>query len=315
VLCTQSGQSELLTIFSVPQTLYPDSFNAMNSAYMDRLITVKLREDALRLRSAANSATTTRSSLSSLKEKMMREIHLILTLMLGPPPSPTKSFTWEFYDKTGTFNTVTTRPTSFASELSDTRAVRACAGTDVHKLFSLVNDPRNSYMSLLTVNRLGNVWEGRPVTYVNVDMKTMKTACIAMLQRGIPVFFGSDVGKFSDSAKGIMDTDLYDYELGFNVKLGMSKAERLMTGESAMTHAMVLTGVHVVDGVSKRWRVENSWSDSAGSKGYFVMSDKWMDEFVYQAVVDPSVVSEEVRRVLKTDPTVLELWDPMGALA
>lgn len=29
------------------------------------------------------------------------------------------------------------------------------------------------------------------------------------------------------------------------------------------------------------------------------MSDKWMDEFVYQAVVDPAVVSKEVNDVLK----------------
>ncbi|KAI7555785.1 hypothetical protein KC343_g12905, partial [Hortaea werneckii] len=109
---------------------------------------------------------------------------------------------------------------------------------------------------------------------------------------------------------------LVDYELGFNVKLGMSKAERLLTGESAMTHAMVLTAVHLDrDGKPVRWRVENSWSVSAGTEGYFVMSDEWMDEYCYQAVVDPSVVDREIRDVLKQEPKVLPLWDPMGALA
>lgn len=176
-------------------------------------------------------------------------------------------------------------------------------------------DPRNPYNRLLSVKRLGNVYEGRPVTYVNVDMPTIKKACIEMLKRGFPVFFGSDVGKYSDSTKGIMDTELYEYELGFNIKLGMKKAERLQTGESQMTHAMVLTAVHVVDGRSVRWRVENSWSDRVGDKGYFVMSDGWMDEFVYQVVVDPVVVSAAVRKVLEQKPRMLELWDPMGALA
>jgi bleomycin hydrolase len=113
-----------------------------------------------------------------------------------------------------------------------------------------------------------------------------------------------------------MDTDLVDYELGFNIKLNLTKAERLMTGESAMTHAMVLTAVHLdSEGKPVRWRVENSWSATAGTEGYFVMSDKWMDEFCYQAVVDPSFVSKEVRDVLKQKPKVLPLWDPMGALA
>ncbi len=84
-----------------------------------------------------------------------------------------------------------------------------------------------------------------------------------------------------------MDTNLIDYELGFNIHLGLSKAQRLMTHESAMTHAMVLTAVHVVDEKAVRWRVQNSWGEGSGSKGWFVMSDRWMDEFVYQAVVDP----------------------------
>ncbi|KAH8730813.1 bleomycin hydrolase [Phaeosphaeriaceae sp. PMI808] len=302
----------------VPHSLYPDSFNATNSSTMDRLITTKLREDAIRLRSIASSTASPdaiKSTIASEKEKMLKEIHLILTLMLGPPPSPHTAFNWEYYDRDGTLCTLRTRPTAFAKELSDSKTVRALSGTDIHQLFSLVNDPRNPYNRLLSVKYLGNVYGGRPVTYVNVDMKTIKDACIAMLKRGIPVFFGSDVGKYSDSTKGIMDTNLFEYELGFNIKLGLSKAERLQTGESQMTHAMVLTAVHVVDGKPVRWRVENSWSDRVGEKGYFVMSDAWMDEFVYQAVVDPSVVSSTIKKVLEQKPKMLELWDPMGALA
>lgn len=143
----------------------------------------------------------------------------------------------------------------------------------------------------------------------------MKSAAISMLRAGIPVFFGSDVGKFSDSNLGIMDTNLYDYHLGFNITLGMNKAQRLETGESAMTHAMVLTAVHIEGGKPVRWRVENSWGENAGDKGYFVMTDQWFDEFVYQVVVDPRFVSKEISDVLNQKPLVLPLWDPMGALA
>ena len=183
-------------------------------------------------------------------------------------------------------------------------------------MFSLVNDPRNEYNTLLTVDRLGNIVGGRGITYVNVSMSVLKEACIKMLQAGLPIFFGSDVGKYSNSSSGIMDLGLIDYELGFNVRLGMSKAQRLQVGESAMTHAMVLTAVHLDEqGKSIRWRVQNSWGESAGSEGWFVMSDKWMDEFVYQAVVEPRFVNKAVRDVLGTKPKVLPLWDPMGALA
>jgi bleomycin hydrolase len=273
---------------------------------MDRLLTTKLREDALILRDLAKSSSASAmKAISSHKEKMMEEIVRILTLTLGPPPPASEPFTWEYYTKDKKFKSLNISPLDFAASLNDSSALRACGGTDVHNLFSLVNDPRNEYNRLLTVDHLGNVWGGRPITYINVDTTTIKKACIAMLKKGYPIFFGSDVGKYSDSGKGIMDTDLIDYELGFNVKLGMSKADRLNTGESAMTHAMVLTAVHLDEsGNSVRWRVENSWSNTAGTDGYFVMSDKWMDEFCYQAVVDPSVVSKGINDILKQKPKV-----------
>ncbi|EEA26678.1 bleomycin hydrolase [Talaromyces marneffei ATCC 18224] len=297
----------------VPQTLYPDSYNAKNSSKMGSLITTKLREQALVLRKLVATGKT--DLIAAHKEYFLQEIHSILTIMLGPPPSPDNEFTWTFYDADNKYTKVITKPTQFASALSDKQTLRACGGADVNELFSLVNDPRNEYNRLLTVDRLGNVVGGVPVRYVNVEMETMKSAAISMLKAGIPVFFGSDVGKFSDSASGIMDTELFDFDLGFNIKLGLTKEQRLKTGESAMTHAMVLTAVHVENGKPVRWRVQNSWGEGAGDKGWFVMTDKWMDEFVYQAVVDPRFVSKETRNVLKQDPIVLPLWDPMGALA
>jgi len=297
----------------VPQVLYPDSFNAKSSSAINSIITTKLREDALILRSLA--ADVSAESVSTMKEKMMREIHLILTLTLGPPPSPNSDFTWSYLDKNGKACSLTTTPIAFAKELSSALSVRTIKG-DVNSMFSLVNDPRHDYNTLLSVSRLGNIQGGRGITYVNVEMSVLKTACVDMLKAGLPIFFGSDVGKYSDRLSGIMDTDLIDYELGFNVRLGMKKAQRLMTGESAMTHAMVLTAVHLDEnGKSVRWRVQNSWGEDSGEDGWFVMSDKWMDEFVYQAVVEPRFVDKSVRDVLKMKPMVLPLWDPMGSLA
>lgn len=270
---------------------------------MDSLLTTKLREDGLKLRKLkANGASN--ASITASKEAMIQDIIRIATLCLGPPPPADEKFTWEFYDRSNKLKSVSLTPLEFADS------------TNVKNFVSLVNDPRNDYMRLLTVSNLGNVWDGRPVSYINVDTIVLKETCVAMLRKGVPIFFGSDVGQQSNSRKGIMDTDLVDYELGFNVKLGMSKAERLLTGESQMTHAMVLTAVHLdKDNKPVRWRVENSWSDAAGTDGYFVMSDKWMDEFCYQAVIDTSVLHKDVRDVLKQDPKVLPLWDPMGALA
>ena len=49
-----------------------------------------------------------------------------------------------------------------------------------------------------------------------------------------------------------------------------------------MTHAMVISGVHIdpTSGRPTRYKVENSWGEDRGDKGYFVMTDRWFDECV-----------------------------------
>ncbi|KAJ4298045.1 bleomycin hydrolase [Kalmusia sp. IMI 367209] len=204
--------------------LYSDAYNAANSEVMDLFMTTKLREDALRLRciiSSAASPKVKKSTVAAEKEKMLREVHLITTLMLGPPPAPDTVFTWEFYDRDKKFRTIRIDPIAFAAELSDSQIIRALGGTDVHALFSLVHDLRNAYNRLLSVKLLGHIYNGHN-----------EKSCIEMLKTGFPAFFGSDVGQYSDHYKGIMDTDLSEYELSFNIKLNMKKAEVLQTGGS-----------------------------------------------------------------------------------
>ena len=298
----------------VPQTLYPDTWNAQNSRTMDKLLTTLLREDALKLRKL-KSRSASSSTIASAKDEMMKSVVRILTLTLGPPPPANEPFTWAYYDSSHKLHTTSISPLDLASSLTPTSTIPRIRSTNVLSSFvSLVNDPRHPYNRLLTVEYLGNVYSGRPITYINVSQSVLKRAAIAMLKRGDPVFFGSDVGQSSDSKKGIMDTALIDYSLGFDVSLNMTKAQRLRTGESAMTHAMVLTAVHIDEksGEPVRWRVENSWSADVGEKGYFVMTDAWMDEFCYQAVVDKAVLAKEVRDVLELEPIVLKRWDPMG---
>lgn len=305
----------------VPHDLYPDNYNAKNSAKMNWLLTAKLREQGLALRKFAAKKGDGHAAhlLAASKEQFLKEIHSLVTLLLGPPPNPDKQFVWQYKDSNGAARELRHTPLEFGQQAvrSQTRILsRSSPPVSPGRLFSLVNDPRNEFNRLLTVDKLGNVLEGQPLTYVNVEMPILKKATVAMLKAGHPVFFGCDVGKFSDTQLGIMDADLTDLALGFNVSLGMNKAERLASGETSMTHAMVITAVHLDEHDEPvRWRVENSWGEAAGEKGWFVMTDRWMDEYTFQVVVDSNFVSSEVRSILRQTPKVLPRWDPMGVLA
>jgi bleomycin hydrolase len=157
----------------------------------------------------------------------------------------------------------------------------------------------------------------------------MKRVAMDSIDKDRPVWFGSDVGKCKDNDLGVMDLDLFDNNSAFPKlsKTHMTKKERLQYGHSLMTHAMVLTAYSLASGVVsndgnkttkdkvEKWRVENSWGDARGSKGYFLMTDRWFDEYVYQVVVDVNDVSKEIQAVLEQKPVVLPPWDPMGSLA
>lgn len=110
-----------------------------------------------------------------------------------------------------------------------------------------------------------------------------------------------------------------DYKTLFNVDvaLGLSKADRLIYGDSLMTHAMVFTGFGTDDkGNVTKFRVENSWGETrGGEKGYLLMTSEWFRQYGYEVVVDKKYVSDDVMQVFKTKPIVLPAWDPMGSLA
>jgi len=130
------------------------------------------------------------------------------------------------------------------------------------------------------------------------------------------VWFGCDVGKMQMRKRGIMGMRTFDYEKLLNVSFGMDKAQRLDTGESMLTHAMVFLGVNLDDaGKPNRWKVENSWSDERGQEGYYIMTDEWFDQYNYQVVVHKKYLSPEQLAAYEEEPIVLKPWDPMGSLA
>jgi bleomycin hydrolase len=137
-----------------------------------------------------------------------------------------------------------------------------------------------------------------------------------MIKAGKPVWFGCDVSPMLESDLGILDANTYEYELVYGTQFNSTKAERVDFGQSLMTHAMVFTGVDLdEEGKPVKWRVENSWGEKIGDKGYLIMSDAWFEEYMYEVVVDKQFVPTEVVALLDTDPVVLPPWDPMGALA
>ena len=95
----------------------------------------------------------------------------------------------------------------------------------------------------------------------------------------------------------------------------MTKEDMLDYGQTFLTHAMTLIAVDVEDGQIKKWKVENSWGDEVGEKGFFVMSQDWFRLYTHQVVVHKKYLTPEQLKALDMEPIELKPWDPIGSLA
>jgi len=291
----------------VPQSEMPESYSSSNSRLMNKLITRKLRENAMILRKNLSKGALD-DDIQSLKKDMLQEIYKMLTIHLGTPPD---SFDWQVRNKKKKFLRFEgMTPKSFYDEH---------VKLNLEDFVCLINCPMSDkeYNKVYTVDYLGNVVEGNAIRYLNVDSKTMKDATIKSLKNDEPVWFGCDVGKHFHRDLGVMDIDLFDYDSFYGLDFGMNKADRLEYGDSQMTHAMLFTGVDLDKNDNPvKWRVENSWGIKGGDKGYHIMTDKWFDEYNYEVVVHKDCVSDKLLELYLNEEAVhLDPWDPMGALA
>ena len=287
----------------VPKSAFPESNTSSATRWMNTELKNILRSSACEIRAILEGGGT-EDEAREHKEKRIADVWKMLCIHLGTPP---KTFDWQWRDKDDKFHRKgRMTPQQFAAEYVD---------IEWEDYVCIVNDPRNEYYRTYTIDFLQNVAGGPPVVYLNVPSKEMKAVTQRLLEDGMPVWMGCDVGKEMDRKKGLWDADLFDVEGLYGVEYGMDKADRLRHNQTMMTHAMLFTGVDVVNGRARRWRVETSWGGETGQKGYYTMNDSWYDEYMFEIAAPTSYLNEKMVAGLETEPVVLPAWDPMGSLA
>ena len=290
----------------VPKSVYPESVASSNSRELNQYLNKLLRQDAQILRDLIAGGAD-QAAVQAKKEELLQEIFNYLAMTLGLPP---RQFDFAYRDKDDNYQS--------EKNITPQAFFEKYVGLKLSDYVSVINAPTadKPYGKSYTVEMLGNVVGAPSVRYINLPMDRFKELAIAQMKAGETVWFGSDVGQVSDRQKGILATNVYDFTASMDINLTQDKAGRLDYNESLMTHAMVLTGVDLdADGKPIKWKVENSWGDKVGQKGYFVASDAWMDEYTYQIVVRKDLLTAEELAAYEAEPQVLAPWDPMGALA
>ena len=313
-----TGVSNLIMKYGVvPSEAMPETFSSNNTSQMSSLITMKLREDGLKLRemyqdALAGRKTLKKSELQSVdasmmkaKEQSLSEIYRFLVLCLGEPPV---NFTWTRCDIDD--NIVSTKeytPKSFYDEF---------LGEDLEDNYIMImNDPSREYGRIYEIDYDRHVYDGHNWYYVNLPAERVKEIAIASIKDNTAMYFSCDVAKFYDRAKGTLDLNNFDYESLTGFEFDMDKEQRIRTHASGSSHAMTLIAVDIdkESGKPSKWMVENSWGPAAGYKGCLIMTDEWFDGYMFRVVAERKYVPQDVLDMFNSEPIRLPAWDPMFA--
>ena len=286
----------------VPSEVMAETFSSNNTDRLRSLISLRLREDGLRLRRMKADGASDKQ-LAVAKEEMLGEVYRMLARTLGVPPS---EFTWTRRDSDGkVVSTKKYTPQSFYKEF---------AGNDLkHNYVMLMNDPTREYHKLYEIDFDRHTYDGDNWTYINLPMDEIKAMAVKSIKDSTAMYFSCDVGKFLDRDRGVLDMDAFDYESLMGTPFTMDKADRIRTYASGSSHAMTLVAVDLdQEGNPLKWMVENSWGPGAND-GHLIITDPWMDEYMFRLVVEKKYVPAETLKILKQKPVMLPAWDPMFA--
>jgi bleomycin hydrolase len=283
----------------VPKSAMPETISSSGTRQMNTSLRKILHTAARDIRVATDA-----DARAEIAETTLATVWRALCMHLGTPP---EKFFWQWTGKDDTFH----RDGWLTPQEFRDKYLTLEFGDYV----CLVHDPRNPVNRTYTVDLLGNVVDAPQVVYLNVDIELMKKLTSEMIVGGTPVWFGCDVGQMMDRQRGVWDAKLLDLEGVYNTRFSLDKAARLEYHQTMMTHAMLFTGVDLVDGTPRKWRVENSWGDENAEKGFYTMNDSWYSEYVFEIAAPKSMLPPELVAALEADPVVLPAWDPMGALA
>ncbi|MCQ2507560.1 MAG: C1 family peptidase [Dorea sp.] len=282
----------------VPEWVMPETVHSTGTSNWKDVIDEKMRENALELRRMARAGKETEER----RTEMLAEYYNMLCLLYG---SPVKTFDFEYKDKDGVYHV--------ERDLTPKKFYEEYVGADLQDYFGMLSAPHLDFGRLYSQPFMGDIVED-DILMANISMDELEALAIEQLKSGEVVFFSCDCHAFKERARGYWAKECFDYEgtLG-GITFGMNKREKLITGTSTMNHCMVLCGVNFdKDGKPDRWKIENSWGDANGQKGYFICSESWFREYVYQIVVRKSFLNKDQKMILTQHPTPMVLWDPVA---
>lgn len=255
----------------VPEDIMKETYNSKNTSNLNSIIIQNLKRFSY----------TIRSTKKYDKSDMLYTIYKILCFFLGKPPT---DFTWEYYNNDDKYNK---HPNLTPSKFYKKFVKKGCKFNPKDYVIC-INYPlkRFPFYKVFKLNYCTNIDKNEEFICYNLPIREIKSLVKKSIDKDEIVFFGSDIGKYYYNKDGILDNEIYNYDVLFNKNVNeMSKGDKLSYRQSFPNHAMVIIGYNKQSNNINKWAVENTWGSNSGNKGYITMSSDWFDEYAYLFVI------------------------------
>ncbi|MHB2027156.1 MAG: C1 family peptidase [Elusimicrobiota bacterium] len=234
-----------------------------------------------------------------IKSRAMARVWKVLTTHLGTPP---EQFDLRLDSKPVKIGPVENNPAQIA-RYTPVEFAKSFIRFNPDDYVTVVNYPRikNGVVYEIPKSGVGIADSKRRVynlRFMQVGPDRLEQLAAASIKNGRPSWFAADITKDVDYQSGIMHPEIFqrDAIYGFSPSEKKKKLSRdwatylLVTGPN---HAMALTGYDQPDPNTRivKFRVENSWGETVGSKGVFHMYREWFRRNVYQVIVHKSLLT------------------------
>lgn len=139
---------------------------------------------------------------------------------------------------------------------------------------------------------------------LNLPEKAVIRLVIKQLKNKEPVYLCSITS--NNIINGLWNDLARSYGELLNVDITMNRNEILKTNSVPGAHAMLLTGVNVVNGQTTRWKLENSWGPNNGIQGYWQATNEYMKNYVYRVVIRKKYLTKKQQDLLSQKPIILK---------
>ena len=289
----------------IPKTNMDDHFHSTNSKELNKFFNKYLNQ-------CIKIIKESKEKKEILFNKLLSKCYKILVIFLGEPP---KKITWEYYKKNKDTESNKNK-FNYIENITPLEFYKKYVPYKCADKICLINYPCKNipYFKLYNQELNYNIVNGIKENFINLPINIIKNIIKKSINNNQPLWGGCDFGKYISKEHGFLDKNAFNFKDIFDISFDMNKCEEINYFSTAPSHAIVIKGYNLKHGKTHGFLIENSWGDKKGDEGFFFMSEKWLEDYLFQVVVDKQFVSNKILKVLNSKPIVLPYWSIYGSL-